>query len=214
MTSPIQLEDYWGQNWLVTPAALAFWETQSATTLDYNTMADQKWLLVLSGNVIANLEGNSNSAWLNETVSILPGGGNESDPLALGIDDNTGPLNYAINNYMPIQRPEFGSYTLFSLVHWSPYVALSGIFDAGESINAGYTINNWRPSPFYNALVYAGEALNNTPINNIFTGITFDVGISGENAQILNFSYNITLLGSIQFGQQGTLQQGAIRPPS
>jgi hypothetical protein len=61
------LDNFSGQNWLITPAALAVGESRPRTILD------QKWLLVLSGVVEANLQGNSTAAWLNQTVSFLPG---------------------------------------------------------------------------------------------------------------------------------------------
>ena len=60
------LTDFAGQNWLITPAALAVGENPPAS------IHDQKFLLVLSGVVIANLEGNSSSQWLHETLSFIP----------------------------------------------------------------------------------------------------------------------------------------------
>src|SRR5215472_18787134 len=56
----IVLNDFAGQNWLITPAALAFGEQPPAS------IHDQRFLLVLSGVVIANLEGISNSQWLHQ----------------------------------------------------------------------------------------------------------------------------------------------------
>jgi hypothetical protein len=46
---PIYLTNFAGQNWLITPAALALGEHPPAS------IHDQKWLLVLSGVVYANL---------------------------------------------------------------------------------------------------------------------------------------------------------------
>jgi hypothetical protein len=60
-------DQFAGQNWLITPAALAVGESPPKTILG------QKWLLVLSGVVVTNLQGNSNAAWLKETVTFLPG---------------------------------------------------------------------------------------------------------------------------------------------
>ena len=75
------LNEFAGQNWLITPAALAVGESPPTTILD------QKWLLILSGVVVANLQGNSNAAWLRETVTFLPG----NDP-SLGLGPSEGPL--------------------------------------------------------------------------------------------------------------------------
>lgn len=194
-TDTLHLEIYSGQNWLITPAALAVGESPPTTILD------QKWLLVLSGIVEANLQGNSNAAWLNQNVSFLPG----NSP-SLGIEIDQGPLNYAIGRYS-IPRPSDNAadyYTVFSLEDggWAPFVCLSAIFDQNESINAGYAVNDWRPNHFYQALKYPQIT---EPINNIFTGINVDVGISDNDAFILKLSYNITLVGTIAFAATGTL---------
>jgi hypothetical protein len=62
----MNLTNYSGQNWLITPAALAVGEPPPAS------IHDQKWLLVLTGVVVADLEGNSTSQWLNANLSFLP----------------------------------------------------------------------------------------------------------------------------------------------
>ena len=91
----IGLNFFSGQNWLITPAALAVGESPPATILD------QKWLLVLSGVVEADLQGNNPSAWRKETVSFIPG-----NNVSLGIGLNEGPLNWAINQHQyDFKRP-------------------------------------------------------------------------------------------------------------
>src|ERR1022692_3531284 len=57
------LTDFAGQNWLITPAALAVGENPPAS------IHDQKFLLVLSGVVIANLEGNRSEEHTSELQS-------------------------------------------------------------------------------------------------------------------------------------------------
>jgi hypothetical protein len=199
MTGPdtVYLDTYSGQNWLITPAAVAVGKSPPTTILD------QKWLLVLSGIVEANLQGNPNGGWLNQNVSFLPGNSSTPD---LGYELGAGPLYYAINHYS-IPTPsdnEKDYYTVFSLEDgsWAPFVGLSAIFDKNESINAGYAVNDWRPNHFYHALNYPQT---NEPINNIFTGINVDVGVSDTDAFILKLSYNITLVGTIAFAATGTL---------
>src|SRR2546421_899220 len=80
------ISDFAGQNWLITPAALAVGESRPAS------IHDQKFLLVLSGVVNANLEGNSSSQWLYETLSIQ------------GIDmagpPKSGPLHWAVSRFV------------------------------------------------------------------------------------------------------------------
>jgi len=60
------LTNFAGQNWLITPAALAVGERPPVN------IHDQKWLLVLSGVVMANLQGNSTAQWLRESLSFIP----------------------------------------------------------------------------------------------------------------------------------------------
>jgi hypothetical protein len=187
------LDNFSGQNWLITPAALAVGERPPRTILD------QKWLLVLSGVVEANLQGNSTSAWLNETVSFIPG-----NSVSLGFGLNEGPLNYAINHYS-IPRPSTNPKdydVVFSVQNWAPFACLSAIFDEHQSIDAGYAVNVWRPRHFLTGVKYPDVT---QPINNVFTGVNVDVGVRDTDAKILKLSYNTTLLGTIAFAASGSL---------
>ncbi|MFZ1011300.1 MAG: hypothetical protein WAN65_30965 [Candidatus Sulfotelmatobacter sp.] len=173
------LTDFAGQNWLITPAALAVGENPPAS------IYDQQFLLVLSGVVVANLEGNSASQWLSETVSFLPD---------MAGPQNSGPLNWAINRFA-IPRPS-GSFSVgFSLEEWAPFASLSSIFDQDQSINAGFTVGAWRPTHFATGI----NALTNLPVGNIFAGIDVDLAIRDTDAWIYRLGYNITLLGKIVF---------------
>ena len=71
------LTDFAGQNWLITPAALAVGETPP------QDIRDQKWLLVLSGVVIANLKGDNSGQWNHQTVSFIPDMAGPMTPLRL-----------------------------------------------------------------------------------------------------------------------------------
>jgi hypothetical protein len=75
----IEVTSFAGQNWVITPAALAVNEAPPAT------IKDQKFLVVLSGVAMLDLKGNSTSQWRQETVLILP--------------DIQAPMLYAINRY-------------------------------------------------------------------------------------------------------------------
>jgi len=155
--------------------------------------------LVLSGVVVTNLQGNSNAAWLRETVTFLPG-----NSLSLGLGPNEGPLKYAISRYSiltPSQDPK--DYDLvFSVEEWAPFASLSAIFDQSQSINAGYAVEVWRPRHFMHALEYPDVT---QPIDRIFTGVSVDVGISDNDAFILKLGYHITLLGRIAFAATGSI---------
>ena len=176
----ITLTEFAGQNWLITPAALAVGEQPPAS------INDQKWLLVLTGVAIANLQGNSTSQSRNETLSFLPD---------MAGPQNSGPLNFAIAQY-GIPKPAGQNFTIaFSLDGWAPFVSLSSIFDQDESINAGYAVNVWRPNHFATGV----DARTHQPINNIFTGVNVDVGVRDTDAFLNRIGYNITLRGTIVF---------------
>jgi hypothetical protein len=177
------LTEFAGQNWLITPAALAVGERPPAS------IHDQKWMLFLSGVVIANFKGNSGAAWLNETMSFIPDMAGPS---------NSGPLNWAISHY-PIPRPPGNpgsNYNIvFSLEEWAPFASLSQIFDQDNSVNSGFAVNTWRPNHFETGT----DLVSNQPISNIFTGINVDVSVRDSDAWIFKLGYNITLLGKIRF---------------
>jgi hypothetical protein len=174
------LTDFAGQNWLITPAALAVGEPPPAS------IHDQKFLLVLSGVVIANLEGNSASQWLYETLSFLPD---------MAGPQNSGPLNWAIQRW-GIPKPPGQNFSIaFSLEEWAPFASLSSIFDQDQSINAGFAVDVWRPNHF----ATGNDAITHSPVGNIFTGINVDVAVRDTDAWIYRVGYNITLLGKIVF---------------
>jgi len=174
------LTDFAGQNWLITPAALAVGEQPP------QSIHDQKFLLVLSGVVIANLEGNSTSQWLHETLSFLPD---------MAGPENSGPLNWAIGRF-GIPRPTNPNVTAaFSLEEWAPFASLSSVFDQNQSINAGFAVDVWRPNHF----ITGTDAFTHLPVGNIFTGINVDVAVIDTDAWIYRVGYNITLLGKIVF---------------
>jgi hypothetical protein len=176
----IVLTEFAGQNWLITPAALAVSEDPPASILD------QKFLLVLSGVVIANLEGNSSSQWLAETVSFLPD---------MAGPQNSGPLPWAISRFGIPQPPGQNFSIGFSLEEWAPFASLSSIFDQNQSINAGFGVQVWRPNHFATGT----DAFTHLPVGNLFTGINVDVAIRDTDAWIYRLGYNVTLLGKIVF---------------
>jgi hypothetical protein len=59
-------DEFAGQNWLITPSALAVNEAQPSS------IGDQKWLLVLTGVGLVDLQGNNVNDWRRESLSIHP----------------------------------------------------------------------------------------------------------------------------------------------
>lgn len=181
------LTDFAGQNWLITPAALAVGETHP------QHIRDQKWLLVLSGVVIANVKGDNSGHWNHQTVSFIPDMAGPDDPTS-----TSGPLNWAVGHYnIPKPSGSVGTDYLvrFSLEEWSPFVSLGSVYDQAQSINAGFAVDDWRPNHFDSGT----DVVTGQPVNNIFTGVNADLAVSDSDAWLYRLTYNITLLGKIVF---------------
>jgi len=174
----IEVTEFGGQNWLITPAAVAVNEPAPAS------ISDQPWLLVLSGVGILNFEGQKTTDWSRDEASILP--------------DMSGPLDYAIDHYS-VPRPagtEGQDYNVrFQLEQWSPFASLNSVYDEHESIDAGYAVDDWRPSPFETDT----NIFSKQQAGNIFTGIIADVAVRDSDAFLYRVGYNITLKGRIVF---------------
>jgi hypothetical protein len=176
--SLIEVTEFGGQNWLIAPAASAVNEPRPTS------ISHQKWLLVLSGVAIINLKGEKTTDWLRDSVHILP--------------DIRGPVDYAVNRYAVPQPPgtEGGTYQMgFQVEQWSPFAGLSAVFDEHESIDAGFAVDRWRPSPFASGT----DAFSAQPVDHIFTGIVVDAAVRDSDAWLYRVGYNITLLGHIVF---------------
>jgi hypothetical protein len=178
MALPTQvIETFAGQNWLITPAALAKNESPPPD------LHAQKWLLTLSGVGMVNLKGNSED-WLQETLLLRP-----------TIID---PMHYAIATHGIPKPPgtEGSQYTLaFQVEQWSPYASISSIFNEKVSNNSGFAVDVWRPDHFDNGI----DAFSLQPVGNLYTGLQVDVAVSDTDAWLYRVGYNILLLGRIVF---------------
>jgi len=179
------LSTFAGQNWLITPAALAVGEHSPAN------IHEQNFLLVLSGVVISDLEGTSSAQWLRESVSFLPD---------MAGPNNSGPLNWAISRFSiprPAGQPGQNYNVGFSLEEWAPFASLTSVFNEHQSIDSGFAVDVWRPAPFATGT----DVFTNQTRGNIFTGIVVDLAVRDSDAWIFRVGYNITLLGKIVFTQ-------------
>jgi hypothetical protein len=171
----IQLTDFEGQNWLITPAALALNDPRP------RDIHDQKWLLVLSGVVRAGL-------W-----------GDEKDPEVQILPDVPSPCHYAINHH-GIPRPpgaEGSQYNVaFQAELWAPFAAVSSSFNKDADYDQ-VGVRRWRPSPFRTGF----DMFTGNPIHNIFDGIIVECVLIDSDIEIQWISYNIALLGKIVFTQ-------------
>jgi hypothetical protein len=174
------LTDFAGQNWLITPAAFAVGQTHP------RDIRDQKWLLVLSGVVLANLKGDNSGDWNRQTVSFIPDMAGSDDP------------TWAISHYnIPRPSGSVGTDYLirFALEGWSPSVSLGSVYDQGQSINAGFAVDDWRPNHFDSGT----DVVTGQPVNNVFTGVNADLAVSDSDAWFFRLTYNIVLIGKIVF---------------
>jgi hypothetical protein len=170
----IEVTEFGVQNWLITPAARAVGEAAPAS------IGGQKWLLVLSGVAIVNMKGSTAADWLRDTVHISP--------------NLNGPLDYAIDHFS-IPRPGAPEYGFgFQVEQWSPFAAISSIFDENQSVNAGFAVDKWGLAP-----LGTRYDLSDGKKIGIFEGITVDVGVRDSDAWLYRVGYNITLFGRIVF---------------
>lgn len=154
-----------GQNWLITPAALALSEAKPSS------ISDQKWLLVLTGVGIIDLRGNNANDWRRETLIIYP--------------DMQAPLQYAVNRYSMPKPVGLNTRPDLDLEQWAPFAAISAIFSKDSEIasqpprtDAGFAVDVWRPNPFLSTTDAGGR-----PANKVFTGIAVDVAVRNNRAR-------------------------------
>jgi len=173
-----------GQNWLITPAALAVNEAKPAT------IADQRWFIQFSGVGILDLQGNNFDDWRREVLVIFP--------------DVDAPLQFAISRHgIPVPTSSFGRVSPAIVVEQMvPYAAISSAFEQdprpiGTQVSHtdfGFAVDDWRPNPFFST-----TDVHDQPVSNIFTGIDVDVAIRNTAAIIHRVSYQITITGKIAF---------------
>ena len=185
----MDVTDLGGQDWLIMPAARAVNEAAPAN------ISRQRWLLVMSGVAVVNMQGKTSDDWLRDEIHILP--------------DMRGPLDFAINRY-GIPRPQ-GTEGLnyevgFQLRQWSPFAGLSSAFDQDQSVNAGFAVDSWRPSPF----TFGTDAFSGRQVNGLFTGIIVSAAARDSDAWPYRVGYKITLTGRIVFTQI-IIQQAGVR---
>src|SRR5260370_6663429 len=141
-----------GQNWVITPTALALNEPPP------RRISDQHFMLVLTGVCSLNLKGNQLHDWRRETAEIVP--------------DYFTPLNHAIGRFgIPVPTVQDRSVSpMFQLDLWAPFAAVSSVWDQG-STDVGVAVDVWRPSPFRNDDGSFITDFAATPITQPFEGI-------------------------------------------
>ena len=167
----IPVKSFAGQNWLITPTALAVNENPP------HHVPDQTWLLVLTGVTIVDIEGNNPHDWRRETVDIFP--------------DIDSPLRFALSQH-GVSLPTDANLA-FELQQWAPFSAVSSGFDRDSGgVDAGFAVDTWRPAPFA-----SGTDRNGAPVSRLFTGVAVDIAVRNDHAVLHRLSYHITLMGKI-----------------
>src|SRR5262249_35158711 len=115
-----------GQNWTITPVALAVGESGPAS------IKGQRWQVVLTGGNIVDFAGNNANDWRRDTLWILP--------------DIHSPLQFAINHFN-IPRPIGDEIAPgLELEQWAPFAAVSSAFSREQgTVDAGFAVDQWRP---------------------------------------------------------------------
>jgi hypothetical protein len=172
----IGFSSFAGQNWLITPTALAVNQSKPAN------IADQMWFIQFSGVGILDLKGNNANDWRREVLVIFP--------------DVGAPLKFAISRYgIQVPTSTDGNVTPSIVVDQIvPYAAVSSAFEKSTGVDFGFAVDAWRPNPFF-----SGTDVHGQNVGNVFTGIDVDVAIRNSNAIMHRVSYQITIIGKIAF---------------
>jgi hypothetical protein len=165
----IQVQSFATQNWLITPTALAPGQPTPKA-------ASHLWLVVLSGVVVIDLQGNNPNDWRRETVTIQP------DSLSLA-------LEFALlESGLPLPNGSLG----LDLQQWAPFASIGSVFEKASSVDAGFAVDAWRASPFEQ-----GTDLDGLPTNRLFAGVDVDVAVRNTHATLFRLGYNFTLIGKL-----------------
>jgi hypothetical protein len=171
----IGFKSFAGQNWVITPAALAVNEPKPTS------ISDQNWLVVLTGVGVLDLQGNNVNHCRREVLVFFP--------------DINAPLQFAVNKYS-IPKPAAPNVApALDLELWAPFAAVSSTLSKETGVvDAGFSVDAWRPNPFL-----ATTDAFDKPVSQVFTGIDVDVAVRNTGATLHRVSYHITLVGKIVF---------------
>jgi hypothetical protein len=166
-----------GQNWLITPVALAVHEPPPAS------ISLQKWQVVLTGVGLIDFQGNNPNDWRRDTLSIFPNIIND-------------PLSFVIQKYGIPRKNPLETTMGFELDLWAPFVAPTSTFSRETgTVDAGFAVDDWRPAPFNSGT----DAVTGTQVKQVWNGVLADLAVRNNNATMHRVSYHITLAGRIVF---------------
>jgi hypothetical protein len=137
------------------------------------THASEKWLMTLSGIADINLRGVSTADWHHETF-------------VLHLDWRS-PAAFAHGTSVPPGQELF-----FEVEQWAPFAALSSVYDAGHSLDAGFAVDSCVPRLERRA-EYGTDAVH----TNLFEGLEIAAGVRDADAYLFKIAFQVTLLGRL-----------------
>jgi hypothetical protein len=173
-----QVTNFAVQNWLITPAALSVSETPPAT------IADQKFVLVLSGVGVVDYEFEVAPVWWSkEDFLFLP--------------DLQAPLTWAAATHA-IPRPggDVGLtyHVAFQVDQHASAAGLGSIYSDHDDGHFGYAVDQWRLNPHHSAADVDGVQRAR-----LFTGVQVELAMHTDKQTLYRVHYHFTLLGRIVF---------------
>lgn len=168
-------------DWIITPTAPS---VNEPTPTD---VAEQRFLLILSGVAIIDFKGNSTNAWLNNTVSLKP-------------DVLPAILHACEKHRIPFPREEFSPlYDIgFHVEQSAQFSGLSSIYNDNVSNDSGFAVDSWSPAPYK----FGNDILSGDTYDQVYNGLNVKIGARDSDAFIKRLSYHISLVGRIVFIQR------------
>ena len=136
--------------------------------------ASDQWLVILTGLLTVEDFHSSGPDWTTETL-VLPG-----DQL----------IGQAIaQRNIPTSVP--GNPLGFRVAEWAPYVALTGVTNDGQAINAGWQVTDYRLT-LMERLSYDGS-----PLPDLLDSIEIDLAVRDSDGYIASVGFHVTLFGGV-----------------
>lgn len=149
------------EHWLVAP-------------MDNNPNPNQqKWLWTLSGIAIINLQGTTPASWTREHWNLV---------LDVTIDRAFGQAG---------RRAAQENYLIFQPERWAPLVTPNAIYDAQQSVDAGFAVDDFalRLDPTFDVL--SGQTYQ------MLDGVQFSLAVRDSDAVLLRVGYTMNMYGRI-----------------
>lgn len=143
----------------------------------------QRWIFGLSGIALVDFTGTSNETWRHEQLLISPNLGSALLPAL---------TRYAIPT--PAGTPGRDWAPWIQVEDSLPLATLGSIFDANESINAGFAVDGWTMQ-----LRPGTEVGTGAPVQNLLSGLVADLAVRDNDAILHRVSFSLLVHGPMRF---------------